>query len=148
EYLAARLFMTSNGAPCDVTDPPQELPDDKGRRTFAWRVRCPIAGPLAVHHQVLAEVAPSHRHFVRVVMPHGQVREALLTGTHNAMALATVSTAEPRKRGSRRAAVVVALCGLGIGLTLAGVRREAKSVASVGIFAIGVGAGLLAAMAI
>lgn len=145
DYLAARLYMTAAGAPCEVIEPPQELPDDKGRRTFAWRVRCPNERMLAVHHRVLAEVAPSHRHFVRVVTPDGDIRESLLTGTHNEMALSH-DAGRPRARPERPAAVgVIALCALGAVLTLAGSKGGSITAARVGVFAIGIGVGLLAA---
>jgi HupE / UreJ protein len=65
-YLAERLTLYADGAPCAVTGDPMRLATTAEQIAFAWDIACPSSRGLQVRTALLLDVAPSHLHLARV----------------------------------------------------------------------------------
>lgn len=85
--LAVQVRMTRGGAPCEPVAAPRPAAAPEGQALYAWTVRCPARGPLAIASTFLLDEAPSHLHFARVETPEGSVRERVLSDAEPSWAL-------------------------------------------------------------
>lgn len=62
-----------------MVDGPRALAAPRDRALIEWRVRCAQPGALAIHGEVLLDVAPSHLHFARLRDGEGGITERVLS---------------------------------------------------------------------
>jgi hypothetical protein len=65
-YLAERLTLSADDAPCAVTADPVRLATTADQIAFGWDIACPSSRGLQVRTALLLDVAPSHLHLARV----------------------------------------------------------------------------------
>jgi hypothetical protein len=76
-WLAGQLTLTAGGAPC-TRGPVRDAGTVEGRVTLTWTLTCP-PGPLVLESRLLADVAPSHLHFARLLRPGARSAEGVLS---------------------------------------------------------------------
>src|SRR5262245_5276858 len=109
EYLVARLRLVAGDAVCPLADPPRTLSAPPGQVAIEWRVACPRATPLRIESDAFLDVAPSHLHFARVLLPDGTSAERVLSDGERRFALD--APAAPSLLGALRLGVEHILSG-------------------------------------
>jgi HupE / UreJ protein len=79
ERASEGLRLFAGARPCEVAEHPRRITSEEGVTALEWRLRCPADGALALHDDLLFDVAPSHLHFARVVHDGAAPRERVLS---------------------------------------------------------------------
>jgi hypothetical protein len=107
DYLTSRLRLAVDGAACRVVSGPRALASPPDRAVIEWRVACPEGGLLALESGFLAEVAPSHLHFVRLRRADEPVLERVLSEASPRWILEAPDGADAELQGTSVAAYLV-----------------------------------------
>lgn len=91
--LADRIHLSSRGQPCTASVDPAPVAAPEGWVVYEWPLKCPDAGAPTITSTLLLDVAPSHLHFVRVELPDGSVREAVLSEAQTSWSLGELDAA-------------------------------------------------------
>jgi len=76
--LAEHVRLVGPTGVCPPTAPPRMVADDDGYLQYRWTVECAESGTRTIESDLLLDVAPSHLHFARLLLPEGGVRERVL----------------------------------------------------------------------
>lgn len=104
-YLTERLTLRADGAPCVVAEGPTRLATPPQRLVFSWELVCPSTEALQLRSDVLGDVAPSHLHFARVLLPGKPGLERVLSDSERVWTIG--DTAAPISVGSSLADFVL-----------------------------------------
>lgn len=101
--VANEVRLSSHGQPCPPSMDPAMAPAPEGWVAYAWTVHCPDPGAPVIESTLLLDVARSHLHFARALMPDGSVRESVLSATATSWSLgpldATAADGAPHAAG-------------------------------------------------
>lgn len=88
--FASEVRLSSHGQPCPPAVDPTLVQAPEGWVAYEWAVRCPEPGAPVIESTLLLDVAPSHLHFARALLPDGSVRESVLSATATSWSLGSL----------------------------------------------------------
>jgi hypothetical protein len=115
-HLAASVEVSQGGTPCAVAVAPRPLRARPGHLLAEAHYRCPEAGALVVESRAFFDLAPSHVHFARVLVPGAPPRERLFTDATRRQVL----VAPPGGDGDTEGVGFLRYVGLGVEHILVG----------------------------
>ena len=107
-YLAPRLGVTAEGAPCKLVAPPRLLSAAPGFRRAEFQYACASTQAMRLIDTAFFELVPTHVNFAQVQRPNGDFVEQLITASDQGLTLTAANG------GGLESAGVFRFIGMGI----------------------------------